>query len=187
MESQQALNYTVALGGSRAALEITVSPSGLLKKMEWRWDTGIQDQPDLAPPVVLWLAEVLPQYFASGRPMGDIPWHWIDESEWSVFQKQVYRSIANIPHGETRTYGGVAERVGNGFAGRAVGRALRSNPLPILIPCHRVVSVTSVGGFMGSIDPECSEIRLKQKLIQLEEEYLNPIFDFLKPGGSALL
>ena len=185
MDSNPAKNFMLALGVSRAALEITVSPAGLLRKMEWRWDQRVSEQPDLAPPVVLWLAEVLPAYFTGGQPMGSIPWEWIDESEWSAFQKQVYRAIAQIPHGETRTYGWAAERTGNGYAGRAVGRALRSNPLPILIPCHRVVAVTSVGGFMGSIDPECSEIRLKQRLIQLEEEYLNPVFDFLRPPSSS--
>lgn len=115
-------------------------------------------------------------------PLGPIPWNLIDDSAWSPFQKQVYRAIEEIPHGETRTYGWVASRIRNGAAGRAVGQALRSNPLPILIPCHRVVASTSLGGFMGLVDPECSELRLKQRLIAVEEEYINPLFNFLTPS-----
>jgi O-6-methylguanine DNA methyltransferase len=160
----------------------TVTFQGLLKKIEWQWTQGASPQLELAPPCVSWLMKSFQDYFQHGAPMGQIPWEWIDESEWTPFQKQVYRSIVQVPYGETRTYGWVAGRVKNAAAGRAVGQALRTNPLPILIPCHRVVSVTSLGGFMGTIDPNCSELRLKARLISLEEEYLNPLFNFLTPS-----
>jgi methylated-DNA-[protein]-cysteine S-methyltransferase len=68
-----------------------------------------------------------------------------------------------------------------------VGQALRNNPIPILIPCHRVVSTLSLGGFMGQRDPDVPELRLKRKLISLEEGYTNPTFSFLPLGGSLLL
>jgi methylated-DNA-[protein]-cysteine S-methyltransferase len=132
------------------------------------------------------LTRTFEDYFSHGAPIGQVPWDLIDDSAWSLFQRQVYRAIAEIPHGETRTYGWVAARIGRGTAGRAVGQALRSNPLPILIPCHRVVASTSLGGFMGLVDPECSELRLKQRLISLEEEFLNPLFDFLTPSRELM-
>jgi O-6-methylguanine DNA methyltransferase len=170
--------FPVKLG----SVAVSVSFQGLLKQIEWHWSNRTSDQLRLAPPVISWLTTSLQDYFSDGVPVGEIPWHLIDESTWTPFQKLVYRKISEIPHGETRTYGWVATRLGNSSAGRAVGQALRTNPLPILIPCHRVVAVSSVGGFMGTIDPNCSEIRLKQRLIALEEEYVNPLFNFLTPS-----
>jgi methylated-DNA-[protein]-cysteine S-methyltransferase len=170
--------FPVKLG----SVSVTVNFQGLLKKIDWNWNPGVSAQLTLAPPVVSWLTQSLQEYFSAGVPCGEIPWELIDESEWTPFQKQVYRAIACIPHGETRTYGWVAQRLGNAAAGRAVGQALRANPLPILIPCHRVIAVTSLGGFMGTIDPHCSELKLKQRLIALEEEYINPLFNFLTPS-----
>lgn|GEM_PF-372840 len=118
-------------------------------------------------------------YFESGTPIGELPWEVIDTSQWTDFQMGVYRAIAQIPHGETRTYSWVAKRVGQGLATRAVGQALRKNPLPILIPCHRVVSSGTIGGFMGAVHPDDPEVRLKCWLIEVESSWLNPKFGFL--------
>ncbi len=167
---------------SLGSVSVALNFQGLLQKIEWHWTQGESEQLTLAPPVIPWLNQSLQEYFSMGVPFSEIPWEWVDESAWTPFQKQVYRAIATIPHGETRTYGWVASKVGKASAGRAVGQALRCNPLPILIPCHRVVAVTSIGGFMGTIDPGCSELRLKQRLIALEEEYVNPLFNFLTPS-----
>lgn len=162
---------------------VTLSFQGLIKQIEWSWSRSAgEPQLSLSPPVIPLLNRAFQDYFDGGSPFGEIPWSLIDESDWTPFQRQVYRALEEIPHGETRTYGWVAARTGNGAAGRAVGQALRSNPLPILIPCHRVIASTSLGGFMGLIDPECSELRLKQRLIALEEEFINPLFNFLTPS-----
>jgi O-6-methylguanine DNA methyltransferase len=170
--------FAVKLG----SVAVTLTFQGLIQKIEWHWTQEVSDQLSLAPPVIPFLTNAFQGYFSSGTPLGQIPWDLIDDSGWTPFQKQVYRAIEHIPHGETRTYGWVASRIGNGAAGRAVGQALRSNPLPILIPCHRVVASTSLGGFMGLVDPNCSELRLKQRLIAVEEEYINPLFNFLTPS-----
>lgn len=61
------------------------------------------------------------------------------------FQRRVWREIAMIPAGATRTYGELADRLGS--APRAVGQACGSNPLPLVIPCHRVVAARGIGGF----------------------------------------
>jgi len=63
--------------------------------------------------------------------------------DWSVmtpFQKKALKATIEIPRGETRTYGEIAAQVGNSKASRAVGRAEATNPIPIVIPCHRVIS-----------------------------------------------
>lgn len=131
--------------------------------------------------------EKLTGYFDHGEPIGEIPWSSLSQEAWTPFQKEVYQRIEKIPHGETRTYGWVAEGIGKVFASRAVGQALRKNPIPLIIPCHRVVSSTGdMGGFMGSKDPERPELKLKKLLIDLEQTYRNPVFPFLTTDFPTL-
>lgn len=125
------------------------------------------------------------KYFEYGYPMNDIPWHRLDQCEWTDFQKKVYRATSSIPHGETRSYSWVAKKAGCEPAARAVGQALKRNRLPILIPCHRVIaSDGGFGGFMGKIGDELPELELKRHLIGLEQNYLNPVFPFLLKSGE---
>ena len=81
------------------------------------------------------------------------------------FQKKVLRVLQQIPYGETASYGEVAEKIGNPFASRAVGQANARNPIPIVIPCHRVVGTNgTLTGFGGGIE-------VKQALLDLEQRY----------------
>ena len=83
------------------------------------------------------------------------------------FQRRVWEACRTIPAGETRTYGWIAEQIGGGHAVcRAVGQALRRNPLPLVVPCHRVVSGSGLGGYAGDRDGELAEI--KRKLLLFE-------------------
>jgi len=83
------------------------------------------------------------------------------------FQRRVWNACRTIPAGETRTYGWIAEQIGGGHAVcRAVGQALRRNPLPVVVPCHRVVSSAGLGGYAGDRDGELAEI--KRKLLRFE-------------------
>ncbi|MCP4607507.1 MAG: methylated-DNA--[protein]-cysteine S-methyltransferase, partial [Planctomycetes bacterium] len=78
------------------------------------------------------------------------------------FQRDVWEANCSIPYGETRTYGWIAEKLGRPGSVRAVGQALARNPLPIIIPCHRVVgSSGSLGGYSGGLE-------LKKRLLELE-------------------
>ncbi|WP_320170797.1 methylated-DNA--[protein]-cysteine S-methyltransferase [Maridesulfovibrio sp.] len=82
--------------------------------------------------------------------------------EGTDFQKMVWAELCRIPWGETRTYREVAENIGKAKAFRAVGAANSKNPLPLIIPCHRVVgSNGSLTGFAMGLD-------LKRKLLELE-------------------
>ena len=63
------------------------------------------------------------------------------------FQKEVWREMKKIPRGEMRTYGEIAEAIGRPNAVRAVGSACGANPVPLFIPCHRVVAQNGLGGF----------------------------------------
>lgn len=70
----------------------------------------------------------------------------------SIFQQRVWREIAAIPYGETRNYGEIGEALGGRALARAVGSACGANPCPLVIPCHRVVGKSSLGGFTGGIE-----------------------------------
>ena len=83
-------------------------------------------------------------YLADPRFRFDLP----VSPSGTAFQKRVWERISAIPPGSTRRYGELAREIGS--AARAVGQACGSNPIPIVIPCHRVVSSSGLGGFMHS-------------------------------------
>lgn len=86
----------------------------------------------------------------------------VDLSGGTAFQRRVWRTILRIPYGRVRPYKWVAVRVGGRQYARAVGLALGANPVPIMVPCHRVVAGdASLGGFSGGL-------RTKRRLLQLE-------------------
>lgn len=76
----------------------------------------------------------------------------IDTSHCTDFQMAVYSAVLRIPRGSTATYGDVAKISGRPGAARAVGNALRMNPFPVMIPCHRVVASNGPGGYSQGID-----------------------------------
>ena len=88
------------------------------------------------------LARELDAYWRSPDHPFDLPF----APQGTPFQLQVWRALQAIPAGEPTTYGALAKRLGT--AARAVGQACGSNPLPILIPCHRVLAANGLGGFM---------------------------------------
>jgi methylated-DNA-[protein]-cysteine S-methyltransferase len=100
----------------------------------------------------------LNEYFAGKRATFDLPL----APEGTAFQRSVWRQLQEIPYGETISYGELARRVGNPKASRAVGSANGANPLPIVIPCHRVIAGDgTLGGFGGGLPT-------KQTLLALE-------------------
>ena len=80
------------------------------------------------------------------------------------FQRRVWDALCRIPSGEVRTYGQLAARLGS--SPRAVGNACRRNPVPIVVPCHRVVSATGVGGYAGEAAGRL--VAVKRRLLEHE-------------------
>jgi len=78
------------------------------------------------------------------------------------FQQSVWRELQRIPYGQTRTYGEIAENLGNPGAARAVGMANHVNPIPVIVPCHRVV------GHDGSLTGYAGGLNIKETLLSLE-------------------
>jgi AraC family transcriptional regulator of adaptative response/methylated-DNA-[protein]-cysteine methyltransferase len=103
-------------------------------------------------------ARQLEEYFAGIRTRFDLP----VAPRGTPFQRAVWGALAEIPYGETRTYAQIAAAAGSPGVSRAAGAACRDNPVPILLPCHRVVgSDGSLRGYAGGLD-------LKERLILLE-------------------
>jgi methylated-DNA-[protein]-cysteine S-methyltransferase len=103
------------------------------------------------------------EYFSGVRQVFDIP----PGVRGTVFQCSVWEKLAEIPFGETRTYKEIAQNAGNPKAARAVGMANNKNPLPLIVPCHRVLgSGGSLTGFRGGIE-------VKKKLLEHERTIYN--------------
>lgn len=109
-------------------------------------------------PVLLQAEAELREYFAGRRRAFSVPLCM----HGTKFQEDVWRALAEIPYGETRSYGEIAARIGREKACRAVGMANNRNPLPIFVPCHRVVGADgSLTGYAGGLDA-------KRMLLELE-------------------
>ncbi|MBR4934236.1 MAG: methylated-DNA--[Anaerotignum sp.] len=109
--------------------------------------------------LILQCKNQLDEYFAGKRKCFDLPL----APKGTEFQKKVWDALKEIPYGETRTYGEIAETVGNSKAARAVGMANNRNPIAIIVPCHRVVGASGkLVGYAGGMEQ-------KEKLLHLEK------------------
>lgn len=104
-------------------------------------------------------ATQLQEYFAGARQLFDLE---LDFSGATEFQRGIYRRLVRIPHGRILSYGDIADELGEPGAARAVGQAVGANPLPILVPCHRVVrSDGRLGGYSGGLVRKVTLLRLE--------------------------
>jgi methylated-DNA-[protein]-cysteine S-methyltransferase len=85
----------------------------------------------------------------------------------SIYRSQVWTALCQIPFGETMTYSALAKIIGS--SARAVGNACRDNPYALFIPCHRVVSVSGIGGYCGQTDGDL--LAIKYKLLEFEASH----------------
>jgi methylated-DNA-[protein]-cysteine S-methyltransferase len=122
--------------------------AGAKPKADWR-----RDDDSLAD-----AASQLHAYFDGKLRAFDLPL----KTDGTEFQQTVWRALREIPYGETTTYSTIAKQIGKPAAVRAVGAANGANPIPIVIPCHRVIGASgSMTGFGGGID-------VKKRLLALE-------------------
>jgi O-6-methylguanine DNA methyltransferase len=136
-------------GEGRAALE------------EWlaRW---IGPEPlEENPPALAAAVAQLREYFSRLRREFDLPL----DLRGTPFQQQVWEELRKVPYGQTVSYGELARRVGRPAAARAVGQAVGANPVPIIIPCHRVVGADgSLVGYGGGLEVKSALLRLEGAL-----------------------
>ena len=102
--------------------------------------------PNLVGSFAQYLKEQITQYFQDAKAKIDVPF----KMAGTPFQERVWQAIADIPPGRVMSYSALAHQLGSGP--RAVANACGANELPLIIPCHRVVSVNGLGGFMRGIE-----------------------------------
>jgi methylated-DNA-[protein]-cysteine S-methyltransferase len=102
---------------------------------------------DDVPPILKETAAQLEEYFAGERTEFDVTM----ELDGTPFQLEVWAELRRIPYGETISYGELARRVGRPRGPRAVGQANGRNPIPIIVPCHRVLASNGIGGYGGGL------------------------------------
>jgi len=149
----------------KALIETKVGPLGIAEEDQLLTHLFFQQNKSPENAIEKWtpflrdVAKELKEYVNGKRKNFDIPlkFHGTD------FQMSVWKALLTIPYGETRSYGEIAEKIGNAKACRAVGMANNRNPIAIIIPCHRVIGADgSLTGFGGGLP-------LKQQLLDLEK------------------
>lgn len=128
----------------------------VLQVLAERVSPRVLQAPARLSPVVAQLDE----YFAGGRREFDLR---LDHRLSAGFRAQVQRYLPQIGYGRTQTYKEVAEMVGNPRAVRAVGTACATNPLPVVVPCHRVLRTDgTLGGYAGGLDAKTTLLALER-------------------------
>lgn len=138
-----------------------VGPITLVQEGETltRLDFNTPSQEEEATPLLLEARRQLQEYFAGERKAFALPL----APAGTAFQKKVWAALREIPWGETRSYGDIARAIGKPTACRAVGMANGRNPLPIFIPCHRVIGTNgSITGYSGGLEKKRFLLRLEE-------------------------
>ena len=112
-------------------------------------------------PLIKKAAQQFDEYFDGKRKSFNLPL----SLSGTEFQMKVWNALQNIPYGETISYGELAAIIGNPKASRAVGMANNRNPIPIIVPCHRVI------GHDGSLTGYAGGLELKRLLLELEKNF----------------
>jgi methylated-DNA-[protein]-cysteine S-methyltransferase len=154
-------------------LVVAATPKGLVRVSysEFRGDDEVLE--DLARRVSPRVLEAparldgvrreLEEYFEGRRERFDTP---IDWTHLAGFTREVLRATAKIPFGDVSTYAGVAQAAGSPRAVRAAGNALGANPMPVIVPCHRVLRTGgSLGGYTGGLERKEFLLRLEGRLL----------------------
>lgn len=106
------------------------------------------------------------EYLSGSRKTFSLPF----KLNCTDFQKKVYEETLKIPYGNTKTYGEIANSIGNPKSMRAVGMALGKNPIWIIMPCHRVIGKNNkLTGYAGGIDKKLSLLNLENPKIEIKE------------------
>lgn len=138
-------------------LKLRIEAGGIV---EADFVTRLADIPVPQGELEMQILEQLQHYCQTGQQDFDLPLKPVG----TEFQQRVWRALQGIPTGEVRTYGELAQQLRS--SARAVGNACRQNPIPLLIPCHRVVAKSGLGGFAGQT--EGAQPALKQRLLSHE-------------------
>ena len=155
-------HFRATLDSPVGALSLVATDRALVA-LVWRtaghsrvpFDAAVEDPQH---PVLRETARQLMEYFAGARRQFDLPL----EFRGTDFQRGVWAALLMIPYGETRSYGQIADQLGNPAAVRAVGAANGRNPISIIAPCHRVIGMSGdLTGFGGGLDAKAFLLSLE--------------------------
>ncbi len=125
-----------------------------------QWLDGESSQAAADHPILAQAERELTAYFDGTPTSFDVP---VDLSSLTPFRRRVLRALMRVPYESVETYGGLAAAVGSPGGARAVGQALGQNPVPVIVPCHRVIgSDGSLTGFGGGLDWKRALLALEQ-------------------------
>ncbi|PCJ22951.1 MAG: cysteine methyltransferase [SAR86 cluster bacterium] len=149
------------LAGDGDSLNLLGFPGGKMQRRhEPEWVSDSSSFKEVRQQLDSYFAGELEEFELSLKPTG------------TTFQESVWQALLEIPYGETWSYGQLAKHIGKPKASRAVGAANGLNPIPVIIPCHRVIGASGkLTGFGGGLET-------KQYLLGLESESATPGFDF---------
>ncbi len=152
-------NPTSVVPSPLGAIELQASPRGLCGLKFLSRGVAVPTRV-WSPPVLKEAADALSEYFSGNLKSFDIP---LDLSGVTPFQRTIYELLVDVPFGTITTYGSLAEAANlTPEASRAVGGAVGANPLPIIIPCHRVIRTDrKLGGYSGGLDRKVELLRLE--------------------------
>lgn len=129
-----------------------------VKEIRFGWEIK-EGEKEENHPLLQWTRRELEEYFQGKRKEFSVPL----KPDGTKFQKKVWKALTEIPYGETRTYGEVAAAVGNDKASRAVGMANHCNPIPVIIPCHRVIGKNGkLTGYAGGLEKKTALLDLER-------------------------
>lgn len=151
------LEWAVAECAEGVCLRFTASPVGL-RAIDLRLGDAPRGEPASGNRLIAVAVEQMRAYFAGKLRQFDLPL----DPKGTEFQLSVWRELETIPFGEIRSYSQIALAIGNRKAVRAVGAANGANPLPIVVPCHRVI------GSSGKLVGYGGGLPLKHRLLELE-------------------
>lgn len=156
MDSKE-ISFDYILPSPIGNLGLSLTPKGIrcLSYLKTKQETRIPSSGIAAK-----VHQQIMEYFELHRTEFDLP---ID-IDGTIYQQRVWKEVAKITYGQSLTYGEIAKAIDSGS--RAVGNACRHNPIPIIIPCHRVVKKTGRGGYCGSLVGR--EIQQKDWLLRHE-------------------
>jgi len=147
--------FTVDFALGKVVVE--TGPDEVIRRIRFDLSGDVPQRPSESP-----AARLIGRYLSGEKVPLDLE---VDLSHESSFRQQVYRVVKKIPYGKIRTYAGVAALAGCPKGARAVGQAMAVNRIPLVIPCHRVLSANEkVGGFSSGIE-------LKRFLLRLEGSF----------------
>jgi len=161
--------------GDALRLRLVVSDRGI-RAIQFDWNGPSDGQRNDDHPLLFEAGRQLRAYFAGQLTQFRLPL----DMQGTEFQRRVWTALETIPYGETRTYGQIAEALGQPRAVRAVGAANGANPVPIVVPCHRVIGANrKLVGYGGGL-------RLKRRLLDLERQFSGRLLFAAAPASTAV-